>query len=79
MFQSRLDRYIAEQKNELYGISYFHDDKPLVATTLKYFVQDRLSALSDLVSNEIYFDLISNYKNKVLLQISCRKHDRFSV
>ena len=34
MFQSRLDRYIAQQKEELNGVSYFHDDKPLVDKAL---------------------------------------------
>ena len=63
MFQSRLDRYIAEQKDELHGISYFHNDKPLVATTLRSFANDHLSALSDLVSNEIFFDFVANHKN----------------
>ena len=41
MFQSRLDRYIAQQKEELNGVSYFHDDKPLVDKALRYFVTGR--------------------------------------
>lgn len=62
MYQSRLDRFIEQQRDELNGISYFHDDKPLVVNSLRSFAMDRLSPLSDLVSNEVFFDLVSGFK-----------------
>lgn len=62
-YQSRLDKFIDQQKDELRGISCWHDDNPLVTETLKYFSQDRLSPLSDLISNEVFFDLVAGIKS----------------
>jgi hypothetical protein len=62
MYKSRLDEYIEQQKAELNGISHFRDDNPLVADILRAFVTNRLSPLPYLVSNEVYFDLVSGFK-----------------
>jgi len=62
MYENRLYNYIQQQKDELNGISYYHDDKPLVANFLNEFAMGRVSYLSDLVSNEVFFDLVSGYK-----------------
>lgn len=61
MYTSRLNTHIQQQKDELKSISYFHDDSPLVINSLKAFAEEH-SPLFDLVSNEVYLDLVSSFK-----------------
>jgi hypothetical protein len=63
IYQSRLDDYIRIYQEDLLALSYHHDDNPLVTESLKAFTDRTLSPLSDLVSNEVFFDLFISFKN----------------
>ena len=63
IYQRRLDDYINIFHKDLLALSYQHDEYPLVTEFLECFIERRLSLLSDLVSNEIFFDLFISFKN----------------
>jgi hypothetical protein len=50
-------------RKDLLDLSYHDDDNTLVMESLKGFVEERLSPLSDFVLNEIFFDLFVSFKN----------------
>lgn len=61
MYEGRLSTYIQQQKDELYNISYFDHDSPLVTNSLEAFATGRFP-LVDLVSNEVFLDLVTSFK-----------------
>ena len=63
IYQSRLHDYIRIYQEDLLALSYWPYDNPLATESLKSFTDERLSPLSDLVSNEIFFDLFISFKN----------------
>ncbi len=62
IYQSRLDDYIRIYQEDLLALSYHHDNHPLVTESLKGFIEGSFSPLSELVSNEIFFDLFISFK-----------------
>lgn len=63
IYSRRLDSYIRIYKKDLLALSFWNDDNPLVTECLENFTCKTLSPLSDLISNEIFFDLFVSFKN----------------
>jgi len=67
MYQRRLGDYITNQQRNFNYSSFDPKQNTLVSRSLRSFSESTFSPLFDLVSNEIYFDLMSGYKNNNLM------------